>query len=176
MENLPAPDKDAESKMQRLISEYGDSLLRMCFLYLHDMQLAEDAVQETYIKIYKGYGSFRGECSEKTWVTAIAVNVCRSQLRSSWYSRVFPCCEFENEPAAEEAYFDDTLLKEITALKPKYKEVILLYYYRELTVKEIAYALGLTESAVCVRLNRARKQLKNALEGWYFNEEPKKSY
>lgn len=162
--------------MQRLISEYGDSLLRLCFVYLHDMQLAEDAVQETYIKIYKNRGSFRGSCSEKTWVTAIAANVCKSQLRSSWYNKIFPGYDFISTPGAEEPYFDDTLIKAISELKPKYKEVILLHYYQELTTKEVAHALSLTESTVCVRLTRARKQLKNALEGWYFDEELKKSY
>lgn len=176
MGNLPASAKDAECNMQRLISQYGDSLLRLCFLYLHDMQLAEDAVQETYIKIYKNYGSFKGSCSEKTWVMSIAVNVCKSLLRSSWYSKVFIGYESIKEPSIEETYFDDTLIKAVTALKPKYREVVLLYYYQELTVKEIAHALSLTESAVCVRLNRARKQLKDDLEGWYFNEELKESY
>lgn len=176
MGNLPTPKKDAEENMQRLISQYGDSLLRFCFLYLHDIQLAEDAVQETYIKVYKNYDSFRGSCNEKTWVTSIAANVCKSQLRSSWYSKVLPGYDFVNEPAAEEPYFDDTLIKAIAELKPKYREAVLLYYYQELTVKEIAHALNLTESAVFVRLNRARKQLKNSLEGWYFNEEIKGSY
>lgn len=101
MGTIPLPEKEAESEMQRLISEYGDSLLRLCFVYLHDMQLAEDAVQETYIKIYKNRGSFRGSCSEKTWVTAIAANVCKSQLRSSWYNKIFPGYDFISTPGAD---------------------------------------------------------------------------
>lgn len=107
------------------------------------------------------------------------VNCCQCLqilLRSSWYSKVFIGYESIKEPSIEETYFDDTLIKAVTALKPKYREVVLLYYYQELTVKEIAHALSLTESAVCVRLNRARKQLKDDLEGWYFNEELKESY
>jgi RNA polymerase sigma-70 factor (ECF subfamily) len=69
--------------MQRLIDEYGNSLLRMCYLYFHDLQLAEDAVQDTYIKVYQNRDKFKGACSEKTWITGIAINVCKSHLRRS---------------------------------------------------------------------------------------------
>lgn len=156
--------------MQRLISEHGNHLLRMCYLYLHDLQLAEDAVQETYIKMYKNWGSFRKDCSEKTWITAIAINVCKSYLRSSWYRQWRLPANQDYEPSYEDKIRDDTVLKEIAKLKPKYREVILLFYYEQLKVKEIAHILHITESAVTVRLARARKQLKISLKGWYFNE------
>lgn len=45
----------AEQYLERLLNEYGDSILRMCYLYLKDYQLAEDATQETYIKAMKSY-------------------------------------------------------------------------------------------------------------------------
>lgn len=157
--------------MHRLINEHGDSLLRMCFLYLHDLHLAEDALQDTYIKVYQNWNKFRGDCSEKTWITSIAINVCKSKLRSPWFKRIL----LYNDPAKECVQHtmlieDDTVLKEISKLKPKYKEVVLLFYYRDMKTKEIAKALGLSESAVCVRLSRAREQLMNKLKGWYFNE------
>ena len=66
----------AEQGMERLIIEYGDAVLRMCFLYLKDYHLAEDAAQETFIKAMKHYDSFNRKSSEKTWLTRIAIN-CR---------------------------------------------------------------------------------------------------
>lgn len=157
--------------MHRLINEHGDSLLRMCFLYLHDLHLAEDAMQDTFIKVYQNWTKFRGDCTEKTWITSIAINVCRSKLRSPWFKKIL----LVNEPTQGNDYpgaiiEDDTVLNEISNLKPKYKEVVLLFYYREMRTKEIAKALSLSESAVCVRLSRAREQLRNKLKGWYFNE------
>lgn len=154
--------------MHRLINEYGNSLLRMCFLYLHDLQLAEDALQDTYIKVYQNWNKFRGNCSEKTWITSIAINVCKSKLRSPWFKRIL----LYNDPAKECVHHtmlieDDTVLKEISKLKPKYKEVVLMFYYRDMKTKEIAKALGLSESAVCVRLSRAREQLRNKLKANY---------
>ncbi|MEA4986879.1 MAG: sigma-70 region 4 domain-containing protein, partial [Anaerovorax sp.] len=74
------------------------------------------------------------------------------------------------EPYYEDKIKDDTVLNEISKLKPKYREVILLFYYQELKVKEIVAALNITESAVTVRLSRAREQLKKSLKGWYFDE------
>ena len=156
--------------MQRLINEYGNSLLRMCFLYLHDIQLAEDAVQETYIKVYRNWKKFKGDSSEKTWITRIAINTCRSQLRSSYMKNLVLSEDIAAEPSYEDKINDDTVLNAVSDLETKYREVILLFYYQELKVKEIAGILGISESAVTVRLSRARNQLKITLKGWYFDE------
>ena len=64
----------AEQVIERLIMEYGDAILRMCYLYLKDYHLAEDAAQETFIKAMKHYESFHQKSSEKTWLTRIAIN------------------------------------------------------------------------------------------------------
>lgn len=157
--------------MCRLINEYGDSILRMCYLYLRDVDLAEDAVQETYMKVYEKWGQFRGDCSEKTWITSIAVNVCKSQRRSNWFKNRLHQTEAGSEQGEEDSpIWDDSLLQEIVGLSPKYREVILLFYYQELKIKEIATALHISQSTVSVRLNRARQQLKKSLKGWYYDE------
>lgn len=155
--------------LERLIRDYGDSLLRMCLLYLHDYQLAEDAVQETLLKAYQKWSAFRGSSSEKTWLLSIAINVCRSQLRSSWHRRVTPQDTLP-DIGYEQCFPDDTVCQAVAALRPKYREVILLFYYQELSVRETAAALSISERAVTVRLSRARAELKTALKGWYFDE------
>mgnify|MGYP000154107337 CR=1 FL=1 len=75
----------AEQGMERLIIEYGDAVLRMCFLYLKDYHLAEDAAQETFIKAMKHYDSFNRKSSEKTWLTRIAINCCKNIMRMNWF-------------------------------------------------------------------------------------------
>ena len=67
----------AEPFLERLMNTYGDELLRMCFLYLKDYQLAEDAVQDTFLKAMKSYQFFQHQSSEKTWLTRIAINCCK---------------------------------------------------------------------------------------------------
>ncbi len=158
--------------VRRMALQYGPALLRMCTVYLKDRALAEDAVQDTLIKAYLRYGSFHGDSAEKTWLTQIAVNTCRSMLRRSWWRRVDrrvtpeslpePICPCEPE--------DNTVLGAVMELPEKYRCVVLLYYYQEMKTDEIAKALGVRPSTVSVRLMRARDQLRKRLEGWYFDE------
>ena len=72
----PAPDMEQRRPdLEEMVRQYGDGLLRMCFLYLRDVSLAEDAVQETFAAAWAKYDSFAGRSSEKTWLTAIAANL-----------------------------------------------------------------------------------------------------
>ena len=58
----------AEKIISELITEYGDSILRMCYVYLKDYHLAEDVTQETFIQVYNNYESFQQQSSIKTWL------------------------------------------------------------------------------------------------------------
>ena len=157
--------------MNKLVDEYGNQLLRMCFLYLKDIHLAEDAVQDTFIKVYKNYAQFNGNSQEKTWIMRIAINVCKNYLRKSWWKHINYSVLLENIPCNESYDIgDDTLLIEIMKLSSKYKEVILLFYYQEMKIREISEVLQVPESTISVRLARARKVLKQNLEGWYYEE------
>ena len=74
----------ARSDIDRLMRQYGSQLLRLCTMILEDASLAQDAVQDTFLRAYRRFDTWRGEATEKTWLTAIAVNVCRD------YRRVVP--------------------------------------------------------------------------------------
>ena len=160
-----------EDGFARLIDDWGDRLLRLCTLYLGDVHLAEDAVQETLLKAWRNADRFRGGGSEMTWVTRIAINVCKSYLRSPWKRRRAPAEELDRLFADTDApQVDDTLPRAIMALSRPYREVIILYYYQELKAREIADILHVDVSTVTARLSRARKQLREALKGWYYDE------
>lgn len=155
--------------MERLVETYGTAMLRMCCVYLGDEQLALDAVQDAYIKIYRAWRSFDSAAAEKAWVMRVVINVCKDYLRSAWKRRVFLVDEYPeiaapqtgNAKTAEEG----RLYQEILALKPKYKQVILLHYYEDLSVNEIAQVLHAPQSTISVRLRRAKQILKDRLEG-----------
>lgn len=158
---------DAERLITELMEQYGDMLCRLCCAMLRDRELAQDAVQETFLKAYRALPAFRGECSEKTWLTRIAVNTCRSMLRSSWLRHMdlrrpvdeltLKGCSAEDEPGE--------LGEAIMALPLKYRQVIVLYYYQQLTTVEIAQALRIPTATVSTRLRRARAQLRELMEG-----------
>ena len=165
-------DSEARTEFVRLMDQYGSSLLRMCALYLKDADLAQDAVQDTFLKAYRHLDTYRGEASEKTWLTSIAINVCRDYLRTAWFKHVHSHTSIDMLPeaSADFVFPDDTVLNEVMRLPAKYREVILLRYYREMKLKECAAALGLPEGTVRSRLNRANRILKGKLKEWYYEE------
>lgn len=168
VEPMPGPPD-----LDRMMSSYGDSLMRLCFMYLKDMQLAEDAVQETFLKAYKHYSKFDGGKGEKTWINRIAINVCKDMLRSAWNRRV-NVVEQLNDIADERGFGDEadnTLIAAVMELKPRYKEVVLLFYYQDMKIADIAKVLNAPESTISVRLKRARDLLKKQLGGWYYDAE-----
>jgi len=170
-ETTPTPFLQTSQGLERMMNEHGSRLLRLCTLYLKDVHLAEDAVQETFLRAWRGADKFRNECSELTWLTRIAVNVCKSWLRSPWKRRRAPAEEMDSLFASSESpSVDDTLPRAIMSLSRPYREVVLLYYYQELKAREIAELLHLPVSTITARLSRARKQLQTRLKGWYYDE------
>lgn len=168
----PAPDRNARKPdLEAMIDRYGDGLLRMCFLYLKDYSLAEDAVQETFATAWAKYDGFAGRSSEKTWLTAIAANICRNALRSAWHRHTTGPEALESLSVSDPDAPDPTVTRAVLALPPALREVVVLHYYRGLKVGAIASMLKLPRPTVSSRLARARKQLHDELKEWYFDEE-----
>ena len=175
MSNAAGPDTamERDQKFEQLVERYQQPLLRMCCLYLCDKSLAEDAVQETFIKVYRSMDTFRGESSEKTWIMKIAMHICYDMNHSVWYRLVHRHVTLDmlTETAAS-AYdeSDEELTASVIRLPRRLREVILLYYYQGMKVNEIADALGISHSTVSDRLKRGRKKLKEMLEGRELDE------
>ena len=161
-----------EEQLRRLMEAYGDSILRMCALYLGDAALAQDLAQETFLRAYQHMESFRGDSSEKTWLTRSAINLCKDELKRPWRKHVSGRQPVEDLLAARQqpAPQEDTVLREVMGLRPKEREVVLLRYYQQLKLEEIAQALAIPKGTVTSRLNRAKGRLRARLERWYFDE------
>lgn len=161
-----------DQRFERLVEQYQEDVLRTCFFYLRDKTLAEDATQETFLKVYRSLDAFRGESSEKTWILKIAMHACYDINHSGWFRfmnrHVTP--ETLPEPCAASAEEDLALAAAVMELPRKLREVILLRYYQQLNVSEIARALHLSHSSVSGRLRRGRERLKKALEGRKLDE------
>ncbi|MBU5426903.1 sigma-70 family RNA polymerase sigma factor [Tissierella pigra] len=159
-----------EEHFNSLIDEYGTEILRLCYLYLKDYQLAEDACQDTFLKVYKSFHSFNGLSTEKTWITKICINTCKNYLRNPWKRKVtLENKEFIQEEVSDKEIFAELekseLFNSIMNLRKKYKEIILMYYYQQLSVNEISQILDISESNAFTRLSRARQLLKDELGG-----------
>ncbi len=162
----------AQHAVEGLMREHGDSILRLCFVYLRDYHLAEDAMQETFLKAYRGFTGFRGDSGEKTWLTRIAINVCKDITKSAWMRRVNRGISLQDipEPAAPPVEADDTLITAVMALPRKLKEAVLLFYYMGLPAGDVASALKVALPTVYKRLNKAQDLLRIQLEGWHETE------
>jgi RNA polymerase sigma-70 factor (ECF subfamily) len=124
-----------------------------------------DAMQETVLKAYKSLKGLKNLYSFKPWLIKIMVNECNNILRSKkkivFLDKIFH---------KEESYVDDynfdkqPVLMAVKKLEPKFREPILLYYYEDLTVKEISKCLDISEGTVKSRLSRARNKLFQLLK------------
>ena len=161
-----------KQKLRELVSAYQAELLRFCYVRLQDRMQAEDAVQETFLKVYNALPDYRDDGHEKAWVYRIALNVCRDMLRSGWFRRINRHVTPELLPDESSPPDDDeiSLSMAIHHLPDKSREVILLYYYQNFNVNEIASILGIRQPSVSERLKRARKQLKDMLKGEMLGE------
>ena len=157
-----------DHEMQRLLECYGNDILRLCTLYLKDRHLAEDALQETYIRVWQKYSTFRGQAEEKTWITRIAINVCKNFRRTAWFQRTepFDLIEIAGDIRDDYQQIDESidLMQAILNLKEKYRAVLLLKYYEEFSVKEIADILSMKQSTVLSLLRRGRNQIRQYLK------------
>ena len=159
--------KGKESAYKEVIDLYGDQLFRTCYLILRDKEDAEDVVQETLIKVFNNIKNFKGKSKLYTWIYQIALNLSRDILR-----RKVDFLSFEDEWIGEEdpnfqiekKIDKEVLKKELQALNPIYSEVLVLFYLRDFSIKEIALILETSEGTIKSRLSRARVILKTELK------------
>jgi RNA polymerase sigma-70 factor (ECF subfamily) len=173
-----------------LIRPYERAVFLTAVSVLRDSTEAEDAAQEAMIKAYRGLASFRGDAKFSTWLTTITLNEARGRLRKSAKVRV----ESLDDREQEEDYTpflvadwreipSETLEREelaqqiqsaIEGLPPSYREVFLLRDKEEMSIEEIAQALGVTANLVKVRLFRARMMLQKQLAPYLRRELPQR--
>ena len=165
MKAVKGPDSPDE-RIEKMVIQYQTPLLRLCYAYLHDTELARDAVQETFIKAYRNMDKYRETASEKTWLSRIAINTCKDMNRSGWFRHVDRSVtpDMLPEPAKPVEPEDRELTMEIMRLPAKMREAALLCWLQGLTYNEAADALGISLQAIGNRLNRARKKLREAME------------
>ena len=163
---MPKDDYASAALLERWITQYGDMLVRLAYGMLRDRALCQDAAQDTLLKAWRGYHTFRGECTEKTYLTGILMNTCRDYLRTAWMRRIDRRFTPDTlpEPYADAAPRDRTVIEAVLSLPLSQRQAVLLRYYQQLTLPEAARALGISLSTINRRLRRAETLLKKELE------------
>ena len=163
------PDRDPE----RLVRDYADLVLRVCYTYLRSTADAEDVCQDTLVKLICRDEPFRDPGHERAWVIRVAINACRDLLRDRGTHQVLEL-DAVPEPAAAQApgedalrRRDDRVLAAVMALPLPQREAVYLHYYEGYPTREVARIVGATDDAVRQRLSRARASLRDDLKGDY---------
>lgn len=161
------------SGLEQLMDRYGDDVWKYAFVLTRDREQAKDIAQEVFIKAHLHIGSFRGQSSIRTWLLAIARNLCMNHLTSAYFRKIWlkeTVRPDRTEPSAEAAYMGkqsaEELWRVVLGLSKKLREALVLDLEHELSVQEAAQLLNLPEGTVKSRLHRARKEVEKRLKGW----------
>lgn len=155
--------------------ESRDALYRVAVRMLGDAHLAEDLVQECFVRAFAQRDRFRGESHPRTWLTGILLNLCRDTLRKRavrrWLSFSLLTGD-EAQPAApprddglEVAERDAALREALGRLPHRQRAALVLVTLEGLEVAEVAEALGTSRDAVWQSLSRGRAALRRSLHG-----------
>jgi len=155
-----------EARFNAAVGRYQNMVYRTALHALGSPQDADDAVQEVFLRLFKCREAFDGEEHLRRWLLRVTVNRCRDMLRSPWRKRRAALEEVLEAPVFDQPS-QAALYREVMALPEKYRTVLNLFYYEELSAKEIGGLLGVGTSTVTTRLARARQKLKERLgEDW----------
>ena len=149
------PESMKERALMEAMARHQDRVFRLAASCLRSRADAEDVLQEVFLKYYRFAPEFADGEHEKAWLLKVTVNTCVSVLRSPWRRVIGPVPESTPAPEREEHW----LIELVRRLPTKYSIPLHLYYYEELSVKEIAETLRIPTGTVQSRLARARKQL-----------------
>ncbi len=156
-----------------IFKNYNDEIFRFSYTYVKQKDVAEDLTQEIYIKCYKNYHKFRSNSSIKTWIYSIAANHCKDYLRSGYAkyvslsAKIIELAKGQTKNPEEIAIENDSskiITDKVLSLSVKYREVIYLFYFKELKIPVIASTLGVNENTVKSRLRRAKMLLKKSFD------------
>lgn len=137
-------------------------IYRIAYSYVHSKVDAEDIIQDVFIKYLESDQEFQTLDNEKYWLIRVTINTSLSFLRKTWNQRVFLDDEMINRTmdSSPDNNDNNNMFEIIYQLPHKYKEVIILYYYEDLSINEISNILNITTSNVKKRLERARNMIK----------------
>jgi RNA polymerase sigma factor (sigma-70 family) len=157
-----------EAKAELIFKEYRDYVFRTALLLTKSRSLADDITQETFIILLSKYDTYDPARPFKPWIYTITMNVAKTVMKKQ---KILKCFSFFSNDLAQDQINSvegnflkadeiQELWKIVNSLSWKSKEIIVLHFYSELTLKECSHVLGIPLGTVKSRLNTALKQLR----------------
>jgi RNA polymerase sigma-70 factor, ECF subfamily len=150
---------------EELLILHSERLYRTAFLYAGNREDALDIVQETSCKAFLAIGQLKNEQYFLTWLTRILIHCAYDILKKR--KKEMPVNELVELPSSSDNRVAENLdlMEAITLLKEQHRTAIILFYYHDLSISEIARMMDIPENTVKTYLQRGRKELKNRLGG-----------
>ena len=159
-----AAEAERAARAASVLDDYGNSILRTAYMYLHNMSDAEDILQDTLIQYIRKAPAFESADHEKAWLLTVAANLSKNKIK---YNELRKTDELAEELVGEQAQDMAFVWDAVKQLPEKYREVIHLFYQEGYSTLEIAKILGTNESTVRSDLKRGRDKLKEILKEAY---------
>ena len=153
----------AKDEIDNTIEKYSNTIYKVAFAYTKNKTISEDILQDVLIKFMTDSTNFHEEEHKKAWLIHVTINECKKFYRSIWNLRrisledIYPF----NDPEKHEVFYA------VLDLPKKYRLIIHLYYYEELSIQEISSVLNINQNTIMSLLYRGRKILKNIMEVEY---------
>jgi RNA polymerase sigma-70 factor, ECF subfamily len=153
-----------DDALEALLAMYEQKVFRMAVAMLRDAGRAEEVAQDVFLKVWRAFPTYDGRAAVSTWLYAIARNTCLSALRTESYRRTATLDDVP-EPAAPVSELDRIDWDRYLARLPEaLRHVVMLFYFEERSVSEVALMLGVAEGTVKSQLHRARRALADMME------------
>jgi RNA polymerase sigma-70 factor (ECF subfamily) len=151
------------SAFENIVRRWQKPLINLAFRFCRNRHRAEEMVQDAFIQIYRKLDQFRGKSTFSTWLFAISLNSFRASLRR----KSFPIESLDAVAEIADKHFPYLLIEQrerdalvrraVAALPPKYRDAVVLYYFKEMNLTESAQILDVSEGTLKARLHRARE-------------------
>ncbi|MFR0822266.1 MAG: RNA polymerase sigma factor [Clostridia bacterium] len=171
---LPKEDKQGKSidfqkalftkKTEDILDQYGNTILRLAYSYLHNLYDAEEVVQEVLIKYLKYHPSFENAAVEKAWLMRVTINISKNLIK---FNKIRTYIDLEDSPVICEDENLTFVWEAVKNLPIKYREVIHLFYHEGYSTKEMSMLLHKKEATIRSLLYRGRQLLKEELKEGY---------
>ncbi len=152
-----------DNSSDEIIRKYFDMVYRIAVSATRSLTLAEDVTQEVFLRFIQKQDTLKSDEHIKAWLIRVTINCSKSVFLSSWFKKTVPLTDeltFDT-PEKSDVYFA------VQNLPSKYRTVIHLFYYEDMSVKEISECLNMKESTVKSHLFRGRDMLRKELKGGY---------
>lgn len=146
--------------IEEIVEKYSNMIMQIAYQNVFNKSDSEDITQEVFIKLMKNIKKFDNEDYMKAWIIRVTINLSKDYNKSFWNKNTTGIDE--NLKIFGEEYQD--IFKELSKLKPKYRNIIYLYYYQGYKIKEIAEIMSMNQNTVSSCLTRARENLKELLD------------